>query len=163
MLQIIHAASMQLTLRYELIQDALCAGVDISSYDHHGNTVLMAFVTHLCDGEDDKTFTKLLCHFTHNGANMHWRNRQRQDGASHRSSSGPQDCHKGPAGGWCQRARADGGGQRCIGRGGGTLSEGAEYNQQLYAEVMALAIQFGAVATPTLVQEWSTPCVGIAT
>lgn len=41
----------------------------------------------------------------------------------------------------------------------------ARNNQQLYASIMArmaLAIQFGAVATPMLVQEWSTPHIGIA-
>lgn len=71
----LHSDSAPLTLRYELVQNMLSDGVDINSYDLHGNTVLMAFVTHLCDGEDDKTLTKLLHHLTHSGANLHWRNR----------------------------------------------------------------------------------------
>jgi hypothetical protein len=53
----------------------IAAGVDVSNYDREGNTVLMAFVTYLPDGEDDNTLTQPLHYLIHNGANLHWRNR----------------------------------------------------------------------------------------
>jgi hypothetical protein len=56
------ASSTRLNLRYELVQNMVSLGVDVNNYDKHGNTVLMAFVTHLKDGEDDKTLAILFRH-----------------------------------------------------------------------------------------------------
>jgi ankyrin repeat protein len=65
-----------LTFRYELVQKMVYLGVDVNNYDKSGNTVLMAFVTHFPDGEDDKTLAKLFRYLIENGANVQWRNRR---------------------------------------------------------------------------------------
>jgi ankyrin repeat protein len=124
----------------------------------------MAFVTHLCDGEDDKILTKLLRHLTHNGANLHWRNRQGETALHIAVRLGRKSATR--------VLLEDGANVHArVVEGKGVLAVGeahylkARNNQQLYASIMAcmaLAIQFGAVAAPTLVQEWSTPCIGRA-
>ena len=69
--------SSPLTLRYELVQNLLHGGkVDVNNYDKYGNNVLMAFVAHLDDGEDDKALAKLLQVLISNGADIHRRNRR---------------------------------------------------------------------------------------
>jgi hypothetical protein len=160
-LQIVHTFSAPLTLRYELVQDMLLAGVDVNTYDCHSNTVLMAFVIHLCDGEDDKVLAKLLHFLIQRGANVHQRNRHGETALHIAVRLGRKIA---------TRVLLENGSNvhaRTI-EGKGVLAVGeahylrARDNQQLYASIMAcmaLAIQFGAVAAPTLVQEWSTPCV----
>lgn len=159
---IIQAVSSPMTLRYELVQNMLSVGVDINSYDLQGNTVLMAFVAHLCDGEDDKTLAKLLHHLAHKGANLHWRNRQGETALHIAVRLGRKIATRVLLeDGANVHARTT--------EGKGVLAVGeihylkARDDQQLYASIMAcmaLAIQFGAVAAPTVVQEWSTWWVG---
>lgn len=51
--------------------------VDINHYDKHGNTVLMAFITHISDDQDDKskTLVSILETLIHAGARIEARNR----------------------------------------------------------------------------------------
>ncbi|CZR66853.1 uncharacterized protein PAC_16754 [Phialocephala subalpina] len=67
-------SSTRLTLRFELVQKMIALGVHVNNYDRYGNTVLMAFVSHLKDGEDDRTHANLLHYLIRNGANIDWRN-----------------------------------------------------------------------------------------
>ena len=65
----------RLSFRYELVQNALSAGVSVNHYDKSGNTVLMSFVMHMVDGEDNKILETLF-HDLFRMANLQWRNRQ---------------------------------------------------------------------------------------
>ncbi|KAM7206468.1 hypothetical protein V8F20_002817 [Naviculisporaceae sp. PSN 640] len=51
--------------------------VDVNHYDKHGNTVLMAFITHISDDQDDKskTLVSILEMLIHAGARIEDRNR----------------------------------------------------------------------------------------
>lgn len=157
----LEAALAPLQLRYELVQKMLfvCPS-NINSYDHHGSTVLMAFVTHLCDGEDDKILVKLLRFLIRNGANQHRRNRHGETALHIAVRLGRKVA---------TRVLLEEGANvhAMTAKGKGVLALGEKHyleardNQQLYASIlacMALAIQFGAVAAPTLMQQWSAPC-----
>jgi ankyrin repeat protein len=143
--------------RYELVQKMVYLGVDVNNYDKSGNTVLMAFVTHFPDGEDDKTFAKLFRHLIENGANVQWRNRRGETALHIAVRLG----HK-----VATRVLLESGANvHCrTSEGKGVLAVGETYyfrareEPRLYASIMAcmaLCIQYGAVAAPTLVQEWS--------
>lgn len=69
-------SSRRLTFRYELIQAMASVGVDLNNYDIHGNTVLMAFVVHLPDGDDDKTLMEIFKLLIKSGAIIHRRTRE---------------------------------------------------------------------------------------
>jgi hypothetical protein len=151
------SSSKCLTLRFQLAQQMVSLGVDINNYDKNGNTVLMAFVTHLPDGEDDKTLAKLFHHLIRNGANMHWRNRWGETALHIAVRLG----HK-----VATRILLESGANvhSRTSEGKGVLAVGEMYyfrakeEPRLYASIMAcmaLCIQYGAVAVPTLVQEWS--------
>jgi hypothetical protein len=151
------SSSKRLTLRYELAQQMVSSGVNINNYDKNGNTVLMAFVTHLPDGEDDKTLAKLFHHLIRSGANIHWRNRGGESALHIAVRLG----HK-----VATRVLLESGANvhSRTSEGKGVLAVGEMYyfrareEPRLYASIMAcmaLCIQYGAVAAPTLVQEWS--------
>lgn len=57
---------------------ALTHPVDINHYDKHGNTVLMAFITHISDDQDDKskTLVAILETLVNEGARLEARNRR---------------------------------------------------------------------------------------
>jgi hypothetical protein len=147
----------RLAFRYELVQKMIAVGVDVNNYDKKGNTVLMAFVTHLQDGEDDKTVTQLLQHVVHKGANVHWRNREGETALHIAVRLGRKVATRVLLmNGANVHART--------GEGKGILTLGevhylrARQDPPLYASIMAcmaLCIQYGAVARPTSVQEWS--------
>jgi hypothetical protein len=147
----------RLTFRYELVQKMVHVGVDVNNYDKKGNTVLMAFVTHLQDGEDDKTLTQILQHLIQNGANVHWRNREGETALHIAVRLGRKVATRvllmNSASVHARTAE-----------GKGILALGEVYylkarqDPPLYASIMAcmaLCIRYGAVARPTSVQEWS--------
>lgn len=147
----------RLTFRYELVQKMVHVGVDVNNYDKKGYTVLMAFVTHLPDGEDDKTLTQILQHLIQNGANVHWRNREGETALHIAVRLGRKVATRvllmNSASVHARNAE-----------GKGILAVGevhylkARQDPPLYASIMAcmaLCIRYGAVARPTSVQEWS--------
>lgn len=153
----IDSPTTRLTFRYELAQNMIAVGVDVNNYDKEGNTVLMAFVTHLRDGEDDKTLTQLLHCIIHNGANVHWRNCQGETALHIAVRLGRKVATRVLLmnGSNVHARTAEGKGVLAVGE---MHYMRAKQNPQLYASIMAcmaLCIQYGAVAQPTLVQEWS--------
>jgi len=132
-------------------------GVDINNYDKHGNTVIMTFVTHLKDGEDDKTLAILFGHLINKGANIHWRNRQGETALHIAVRLGRKIATRVLLENSANvHARtAEGKGVLALGE---THYFAAREDPLLYASIMAcmaLCIRHGAVAAPTLVQEWS--------
>ena len=151
------ASSTRLNLRYQLVQHMVSLGVDINNYDKHGNTVIMTFVTHLKDGEDDKTLAILFGHLINKGANIHWRNRQGETALHIAVRLGRKIATRVLLENSANvHARtAEGKGVLALGE---THYFAAREDPLLYASIMAcmaLCIRHGAVAAPTLVQEWS--------
>jgi hypothetical protein len=149
--------SVRLTLRYELVQKMVFAGANINHYDLRGMTVLMSFVTYLPDGEDDQILEKLFIYLIENGANVNWRNRQGETALHIAIRLGRKIATRVllEKGSNVHARTAEGYGVIAEGR---VHSLKVRDNPQLYASIMAcmaLAIQRGAVARPTLVQEWT--------
>ncbi|KAH6671011.1 hypothetical protein B0J14DRAFT_485119 [Halenospora varia] len=149
-------SSTRLTLRFELVQKMIVLRVDVNNYDKHGNTVLMAFVSHLKDGEDDRTHAKLLHYLIRSGANIEWRNRQGETALHIAVRLGRKVATKVLL---KKKANVHARTAEAI----GVLALGEKYylrardHPQTYASIhacMALVIRHGAVPAPTFVQEW---------
>ncbi|KAI6248215.1 hypothetical protein HI914_03087 [Erysiphe necator] len=149
--------SSRLDLRHELVEKLISAGVSLNNYDRAGNTVLMAFVQHLKDGEDDKTLAKLFRYLIERGANIHWRNRHGETALHIAVKLGRKVATRIllETGSNVHARNSD---------ELGVLGVGEKYyfkarnDPTLYASIMACmaqCIQYGAAAMPTLVQEWS--------
>lgn len=146
----------RLNLRYQLVESLIDAGVELNHYDKHGYNVLMAFVIHLPDGEDDKTVALLLNHVIHSGANLHWRNREGETALHIAVRLGRKVATQVLLeNGANVHARTP--------EGKGVLALGEVHyfkvkaDPSLYASIhacMGLAVKYGAKASPTLVQEW---------
>ncbi len=145
----------RLQLRFEFAQKLIAGGVDVNNYDKHGNTVLMAFVTYLPDGEDDELLAKILQLLVHNGANVHLRNRQGETALHVSVRLGHKVAtHVLLKNGANLHARTS--------EGKGVLALGEMHyfrteDQWLYASIMAcmaLCLHHGAVPWPSFVDEW---------
>lgn len=145
----------RLQLRYEFAQKLIARGLDVNNYDKHGNTVLMAFVTHLPDGEDDELLAKILHLLILNGAEVHWRNRQGETALHIAVRLGRKVAtHVLLENGANLHARTS--------EGRGVLALGEIHyfrteNPCLYASIMAcmaLCLHHGAVPRPSFVDEW---------
>jgi hypothetical protein len=154
--------STSLKFRYELAQRMMHLGVDVNHYDKEGNTVLMAFVTHLEDGEDDKTLSKVIHDLIEYGANVHRRNRQGETALHLAVRLGRKVTTK-----VLLKTGANVHARTPEGKGVLALGERhylkARDQPKLYASIlacMALVMGYSAVAAPTRVQEWSTKCGG---
>lgn len=64
-----------LSHRLQFLETVLQANVDVNHYNSQGNTVLMSFVTHIIDGQDDKDLEQLIKRLIEAGANLEARNR----------------------------------------------------------------------------------------
>lgn len=142
--------------RYELAQGMIEAGVDVNNYDSHGNNVLMAFVAHRADGEDDKTLASVLTLWIESGANVRRRNRHGETALHVAVRLGRKVATRVLlANGAHVHARtAEEKGVLAVGEAHYIK---AREDPPLYASIfacMALCIKAGAVAAPTLVQEW---------
>jgi len=150
------SSSMRLKLRYELVKNVVAAGVDLNNYDKQGSTVLMAFVTFMHDGEDDKILSKLLHHLIRSGANLHWRNRQGETALHIAVRLGRKVATQVllESGANVHARTLEGKGVLAIGE---MNYFAAKDDQPLYASIhacMALAVNRRAKAAPTLVDEW---------
>jgi ankyrin repeat protein len=149
--------SLRLNLRYQLVEGLVSAGVGVNNYDDHGSTVLMSFVTHLPDGEDDKALASVLELLLRKGANFHMRNRKGETALHIAVRLGRKVA---------TRVLLDHGAnvhaRTTAGIGVLLLAQShylrARNDPQLYASIivcMAMVIDRGAVASPTIVEEWS--------
>lgn len=150
-------SSTRLKLRHQLVQGLLDAGVNANNYDKSGNAVLMAFISCLEDGEDDKTLAKLLHDLIARGANINRRNRHGESALHIAVRLGRKVATKVllETGANVHARTIAGKGVLAVGE---THYFRARHNPALYASIMAclaLCIQHGAVAAPTLVQEWT--------
>lgn len=150
------SSSTRLKLRYELVRNAILAGVDINHYDKAGNTVLMSFVIFMQDGEDDQILLELLHHLINSGANLDWRNRHGETALHIAVRLGRKVATR-----VLLECRANVHARTPEGKGVLAIGEKnyfeARYDQPLYASIhacMALAIKYRATAAPTLVDEW---------
>lgn len=146
----------RLKTRLEIIQQLVAVGVEVNDYDGQGSTVLMAFIKHLDDGEDDKMLAMILEQLIRSGANVHWRNRKGETALHVAVRLGRKIA---------TRVLLDNGANVHARNSEeeGVLALGERHylkardNPQLYASIMAcmaLTIRYGAVAKPTFVQEW---------
>lgn len=119
----------------------------------------MAFVINLMDGEDDETLRLILNDLITKGADIHYRNRTGETALHIAIRLGRKVATL-----LLLENGANVHARNLEGRGVLALGEQAYFsardldNQQLYASIlacMAFAMQFGAVAEPSLVQEWS--------
>ncbi|KAH6673142.1 hypothetical protein B0J14DRAFT_65077 [Halenospora varia] len=154
--------SFRLQLRFELIQQLIYNGVELNSYDKEGNTALMAFVTHLRDGDnqrDKQTLFQIFRHMVGSGANIHLRNR---DGETALHIAIRLGCKIATqvlleSGANVHARTMDGKGILAVGE---MHYFRAKDDPPLYSSIlacMALAAQYGAQAAPSLVQEWLLP------
>lgn len=64
-----------LSRRLQYLETVLQANVDVNHYNTSGDTVLMAFVTHVLDGQEDKDLEQIIKKLIAAGANLEARNR----------------------------------------------------------------------------------------
>ncbi|KAH8588368.1 ankyrin repeat-containing domain protein [Bisporella sp. PMI_857] len=150
-------SSSRFRLRKDLVQQLLDAGVDVNHYNTQGNNVLMQFITHLADGEDDRLVKILLNQLIVNGANIHARNRLGETALHIAVRLGRKVATETllENGANVHTRTADGKGILVTGE---AAYFAARDDIKSYASIMAcmaLAYQYGAVYSPSLVQEWS--------
>ena len=147
------------TPRQRYLEELLRAGVDPNSYDNRSITPIMAFIIYLRAPEDDFTIMPILSRLLDAGANIHCRNRCGEVPLHLALKLGRRAAtkflinHKANI----HARNNDGIGLLALGR---QCSLGAGYDETLYARIMlciALLIDAGAVASPTILQEWATP------
>jgi hypothetical protein len=149
--------SARLSLRYELVRNMIGCGVRVNDYDKQGSTVLMAFVTHLQDGEDDKILANIFQHLILWGADVHMRNTRGETALHIAVRLGRKVATKVllESGANVHARTVSSQGVLAVAQ---TAYFNAKEDQPLYASIIAciaLAIQHGAVPAPTMVQEWS--------
>lgn len=144
-------------LRFQLAKEMIDLGVDVNNYDEEGSTVLMTFVTHLSDGEDNRTLAELFDLLLNSGADIHRRSRQGETALHIAVRFGRKIATR------ILLARGANVHARTM-EGQGVLATGEKHylkarnNPPLYASIMAcmaLCRGFHAVAAPTWIQEWS--------
>ncbi|KAF7531023.1 hypothetical protein G7054_g9264 [Neopestalotiopsis clavispora] len=64
-----------LSHRLQYLETVLLANVDVNHYNASGDTVLMSFISHIIDGQDDKDLELLIDRLITAGANIEARNR----------------------------------------------------------------------------------------
>ncbi|KAK6212672.1 hypothetical protein LQW54_005094 [Pestalotiopsis sp. IQ-011] len=64
-----------LSHRLQYLETVLQANVDVNHYNASGDTVLMSFISHIIDGQDDKDLEQLIDRLLIAGANIEARNR----------------------------------------------------------------------------------------
>jgi len=153
-------SSTGLSLLYELVHKLLKRGVDANHYDKNGDTVLIAFVKYRHDGEDDKTLARLFRYLItnpHSMAIITRRNRQGETALHIAVRLGRKIATRVllENGANVHARTNDGKGVMAMGE---VSYFRARSDPTLYASIMAcmaLVVKYGAVATPTLVREWT--------
>lgn len=152
--------------RESYLEGLLAAGVNPNNHDKKGNTPLMAFIIHTRAGEDDDATTRILTRLCAGNidsakADIHRRNRRGETALHLAVKYGRLAATK-----FLLRKGANVHARNK--RGSGILKVGTEackkatQDETLYAQIMlcmSLAMSAGAVASPTIVQEWSLELV----
>ncbi|KAF8861478.1 ankyrin [Acephala macrosclerotiorum] len=139
-----------------LLDHLLSVGVDPNNYDKAGNTPLMAFINHLRPAENDSTTTQIINCLLKAGSDICRRNRQGETALHLAVKLGRRAATKALlVAGANIHARTR--------RGLGVLELGqrnareCRQDSELYAQIMlclTISASFGAVARPTILDEW---------
>jgi hypothetical protein len=153
----LHSPAARLILRYDLVQWMIEKKVSINHYDKQGETVLMAFVKYLCDGEDDKVLANLFHRLIQKGADQHARNRRGETALHIAVRLGRKVATKVLLETGANVHALTTGGKGVIATGEKAFFAAGD-DPKLYSSIIAciaLVMQYGGVRAPTLVQEWS--------
>jgi ankyrin repeat protein len=152
-----HEATNRNALRETYLEGLIAAGVNPNNYDKKGNTPLMSFLIYKRTGEDDGATISILNKLLSAKADIHRRNR-RGETALHLAIK------SGRLGATNLLLRKGANVHARNKKGSGILKVGTEackkatQDEALYARIMLCmdaAMRAGAVASPTIVQEWS--------
>jgi ankyrin repeat protein len=141
------------------LDQLLLAGVNPNSHDEHGDTPLMAFIATQRVSEDDSSTTQLLQRLVDAGASLSRRNRHGETALHIAVSRGNRVATNFLL---SQRVNV----HARTGEGLGVVAHGlkasnkAKEDEKLYAQIVlcvALVSSAGAVAAPTILQEWASP------
>jgi ankyrin repeat protein len=141
------------------VKSLLNVGVDPNNYDNVGNTPFMAFIVHHHVSETDDSITQILSCLLEAGSDIHRRNRHGETALHLAVKLGRRAATKFLlASGANIHARTS--------NGLGVLQLGHNHSmlcmqdESLFAQIMlcmSLAVTCGAVAEPTILDEWGTP------
>jgi hypothetical protein len=143
--------------RYNTLQLLVEAGVSVNAYDLGGHTVLMSWVEHQPDGEDDKLLAMSLKYLMDHGADTNWRDRSGESALHLAVRRGRKVATRTllEHGTNVHARNLDGRGVLAVGE---VCAKQAREHTKLYAGIMAcmaLCVKYGAVAKPTKVDEWT--------
>ncbi len=151
------AATNKSTLREDYLDGLLAAGVNGNNYDKKGNTPLMSFILHTRAGEDDDATTSILNKLLIAKADIHRRNRRGETALHLAIKSGRLAIAK-----FLLRKGANVHARNKKGSGvqkvGTEACKKATRDGMLYAQIMLCmdaSMRAGAVASPTIIQEWT--------
>lgn len=148
-------------LRESYLDSLLAAGVNPNNYDKKGRTPLMSFIIHTRAGEDGDATTRILTRLCSGNvdtakADIHRRNRRGETALHLAVKLGRLAATK-----FLLRKGANVHARNKTGSGvlkvGTEACKKATQDETLYAQIMlsmSLAMSAGAVASPTIVQEW---------
>lgn len=141
------------------VKSLLNVGVDPNNYDNAGNTPFMAFIVHHHVSETDDCINRILSCLLEAGSDIHRRNRHGETALHLAVKLGRRAATKFLlASGANIHARTSSGlGVLQLGHNHSML---CMQNENLFAQIMlcmSLAVTCGAVAEPTILDEWGTP------
>jgi len=137
----------------------ITAGVDPNSHDKHGETPLMSFISTRRRDEDDPSTIRLLLRLFIAGASLNRRNRQGETPLHIAVSLGNRAATKFLISHGANIHARTGEGIGVVAYGLRASNKAAS-ETELYAQIMlcvALVGSAGAVAAPTILQEWASP------
>jgi ankyrin repeat protein len=137
----------------------IAAGVDPNSPDKHGDTPLMSFISTRRRDEDGSSTTRLLLRLFLAGASLNRRNRQGETALHLAVSLGNRAATKILISHGANIHARTGEGMGVVAYGLRASNKAAS-EEELYAQIMlcvALVGSAGAVAAPTILQEWASP------
>jgi hypothetical protein len=149
------------TRREAYLEDLLIAGVDPDNHDKLGLTPLMAFITHIPDGEDDGSLPIILSRLFDAGANINRRNRLGETPLHIAVKLGRWTATKFLLSKGANVQVRDSGGMSVIALGQ-AHSKLARWDETLYAQIMlciSFVVNAGAVSFPNILEEWASPCI----